>query len=86
MTEDLRQRIHARERERMRERELMSEKPQKTMEFVAPDWLKKSGLPLNLHECTIEKCTNGKFAIVSHEYQCTLFVADTKEELQVAMQ
>lgn len=46
-----------------------------TDSFVAQYWSPEA--------CTIEKCTDGTYAIVDHSIQSTVAVADTVEELQM---
>lgn len=47
------------------------------MGFVCPDWAKPHWNPA---ECTIEKCTDGNYAVVCHQIQQTIFVARTRQE------
>lgn len=44
--------------------------------FVCPDWAKPFWNP---RECTIEKCTDGNYAVVCHQTEQTIFVDPTRQ-------
>jgi len=46
-----------------------------SFEDVTPDWAKNC-MTVTPEECTIEKCTNGKFAVIDHSIQSIVAVAD----------
>ncbi len=45
--------------------------------FVCPEWAKDHWLE---NECTIEKCTDGRYAVVDHSVQTTIYIGETKDE------
>ena len=45
--------------------------------FVCPKWALACWLP---EECTIEKCTDGRYAVVDHFIQTTIYIGTTAEE------
>ena len=57
----------------------MVETEQEKMGFVCPDWALEHW---NQNECTIEKCTDGDFAVVDHSVQVTIYVGKTYEECE----
>lgn len=48
-----------------------------TMGFVCPEWALDYWNPL---ECTIELCTDGRYAVVDHSIQTSVYIGKTKQE------